>query len=290
MEEYRAVCVSCHSPRYVTMQPFFSQRQWEDEVDKMSKNYGAFIAAEQKKAVVGYLVTIHGPNATVPEASAVDDELGTPAPSPTPVGSDAAPMLQLAGESKQQAADLRRGEELFNQDCAGCHGRTGRGDGWVGRVLPRKPKDLAANRFSIELLSQVLWNGKPGTAMPSWRTLPGADLAALAAYVQSFHKPVEAEAVPREALEAGARVFRQNCAPCHGESGDGKGLAAATLFPKPANFKLKQPDPEYVLQVVRDGIPGTAMPSWKDLIPEADRKALAGYIRSLFEEDPSKPD
>jgi len=27
-DEYLAVCVSCHSPRYVTMQPLFPQRQW----------------------------------------------------------------------------------------------------------------------------------------------------------------------------------------------------------------------------------------------------------------------
>jgi cytochrome c oxidase cbb3-type subunit 2/cytochrome c oxidase cbb3-type subunit I/II len=37
------------------------------------------------------------------------------------------------------------------------------------------------------------------------------------------------------------------------------------------------------LKVLRDGIPGTAMPSWKDQISESDREALAAFVRSLYE-------
>jgi mono/diheme cytochrome c family protein len=153
-------------------------------------------------------------------------------------------------------------------------------------VLLRKPKDLAATRFSLGLLSQVLWNGKRGTAMPSWRSLPAEDLGALAVYVQSLHPAAGGAEALQGSLQRGKQVFLQNCAPCHGAAGDGKGVAAAILRPEPANFKLKQPDVDYILQVLTEGIPGTAMPAWKDQIPEPDRKALANYLRSLFKPEP----
>jgi mono/diheme cytochrome c family protein len=154
-------------------------------------------------------------------------------------------------------------------------------------VLLRRPKDLAATRFSLALLSQVLWNGKRGTAMPSWRSLPTEDLTALAAYVQGLHLPPESHAASPGDLHRGNQVFAQNCAPCHGTLGDGRGPAAAALMPEPANFRLKQPDREYILRVVGDGIPGTAMPAWMNQISESDRKALADFVRSLYAGDNS---
>src|ERR1019366_1745375 len=175
-----------------------------------------------------------------------------------------------------------RGADLFKQDCAACHGIAGRGDGLVGQVLLRRPKNLAATRFSLPLLSQVLWNGKRGTAMPSWRALPQADLPALAAYVQTLHQPAKVAPVSPEALQHGNQIFLQNCAPCHGVSGDGKGAAATALIPEPASFKSKQPDFDSILQVLSDGIAGTAMPAWKNQISESDRRALADFVRSCF--------
>jgi mono/diheme cytochrome c family protein len=284
--EFMEVCVSCHSPRYVQMQPPFAQRQWQDTVDKMAKTYGASMDAEQRTAIIGYLVATHGPNSAVQPAATDDEDF---AATPVPLSPlETAPSLSLPLDSTELAAEVNRGENLFVQNCAGCHGVHGRGDGWVAPVLFRKPKNLATTRFSLTLLSQVLWNGKPGTAMPSWRSVPPANRAALAAYVQSLHAPAKAESAPVQVLETGSSLFRQNCAPCHGEAGDGNGPNAATLLPRPANFKLKQPDSDYLLQILNDGIPGTAMPSWKDQIAAFDREALAAFVRSLFETTDSK--
>ena len=81
----------------------------------------------------------------------------------------------------------------------------------------------------------------------------------------------------------------QNCAPCHGTAGDGKGTAATALMPGPANFKLKQPDFDYILEVLNDGIPGTGMPAWNKQISESDRRALGYYVRSLFDSGSGPP-
>jgi cbb3-type cytochrome c oxidase subunit III len=169
------------------------------------------------------------------------------------------------------------------QNCAGCHGTTGHGDGFVAQVLLRKPKDLGATRFSVNLLSQVLWNGKRGTTMPSWRAFPQTDLEALAAYVLTLNQSAQPDQPSAEALTHGNQVFQKNCAQCHGELGDGKGPAATNFLPEPANFKLKQPDFDYIVGVVSEGVPGTSMPSWKGQLSQSDLQALAKFVRSLFD-------
>jgi mono/diheme cytochrome c family protein len=286
-DDYLVVCVSCHSARYVMMQPYFPQRQWEETVDKMAKVYGAQMDQEQRASIVQYLAATHGPNSAQKTPAGEDDSDFAPVARPSS-RFETEPSLRVARESAEHKKQIGRGAELFKQDCAGCHGLTGRGDGFVAQVLLRQPKDLAATRFSVHLLSEVLWNGKRGTAMPSWRGLSLADLEALAAYVVTLHPPARPDKTSPEVLERGNQVFQKNCAPCHGVLGDGKGPAAANLIPEPANFKLKQPDFEYILKVLSEGIPGTGMPAWKEQIPESDRQALARFVRGLFEGADSK--
>ena len=54
-------------------------------------------------------------------------------------------------------------------------------------------------------------------------------------------------------------------------------------MPSPSNFKKIQPDFDYIQRVLREGVPGTAMPVWKDQLSEPDRAAVAGYVRSFYE-------
>lgn len=80
---------------------------------------------------------------------------------------------------------LARGQELFRQDCAACHGETGRGDGPAGRDLPglaamhpemkRGPADFT-NLSQMATASDVLLEGKllrggMGTGMPEFGSL-----------------------------------------------------------------------------------------------------------------------
>jgi mono/diheme cytochrome c family protein len=277
---FLAACGCCHSALYVTMQPPFTRKQWEETVDKMTKVYGAQIAPEQRNEVIEYLLATEG----LKKANSDDDDFGSVSAKPALPDTHSVPALQSSPDAMVYAKQIAAGEKLFIQNCAACHGAKGRGDGMVSAVLWRKPKDLAATRFSLKLLSEVLWNGKPGTAMPSWRTFPEADLSALAAYVQSLHRPMPQPQVTAEMLQQGNRLFQQNCVPCHGTAADGKGTAAAALLPPPSNFQVRQPDFNYILQVLRDGVPGTGMPSWKDQLSEADRASLAGFLRSMFVE------
>jgi hypothetical protein len=53
-------CTSCHSARYVLMQPPFPQATWRAEVNKMHKVYGCPLEEAQVEPLVDYLTAIRG--------------------------------------------------------------------------------------------------------------------------------------------------------------------------------------------------------------------------------------
>lgn len=59
-EAFRAHCITCHSLRYIQMQPDFPEATWQKIVDKMVKNFGAPIPDSTSKSIVKYLMAIKG--------------------------------------------------------------------------------------------------------------------------------------------------------------------------------------------------------------------------------------
>jgi mono/diheme cytochrome c family protein len=95
---------------------------------------------------------------------------------------------------------------------------------------------------------------------------------------------------PAEYTVWGKQLFDNHCAQCHGEQGDGKGLAAKLLYPKPRDFREgkfrlvttmnRVPSDEDLMQAITRGMPGSAMLPFGHL-PESDRKQLVAYVRHL---------
>jgi high-affinity iron transporter len=88
-------------------------------------------------------------------------------------------------------------------------------------------------------------------------------------------------------LQAGKKVFAENCAQCHGETGRGDGPGRASMNPKeppPANFTdanlLESLSPFKAFNVISFGVEGTAMPNFSAL-GEDERWQAAFYILSL---------
>jgi cytochrome c oxidase cbb3-type subunit I/II len=104
-------------------------------------------------------------------------------------------------------------------------------------------------------------------------------------------------------LERGRTVYFQACSPCHGIRGDGRGPAATGFDPAPRNFRRgvykfrtttsgALPLDEDLERTVREGLPGTEMPRWKDVLSEHDIKAVVQYVKAFspyFEDPKSRP-
>src|SRR6266576_227821 len=193
-----------------------------------------------------------------------------------------AAVLHPASDPDDLQEEVSRGGTLFAANCASCHGSAGRGDGKASASLLPKPANLTAARFSDERLSSVLWNGVAGSAMPPWRQLPTEDLRALIAYIQSLSDP-GATARMQEAAGLGKALFAATCASCHGVTGEGNGPAAGALAPAPTNFHLKKPTEERAWDVLENGVPGAAMPPWRDQLSADERHALVEFVRSLYD-------
>ena len=173
------------------------------------------------------------------------------------------------------------GEELWRNNCAGCHGSEGSGDGPAAQWLLPAPTDLTSHEFAPAYLVDILWNGVDGTAMPGWRDVSEADLASLVEVVRGF-SAATASPVSAADLELGASVYAANCAQCHGDEGAGDGYASNEWPIKPADFRGERPSLEQALRVLRDGIEGSPMAPWTDRLNEAELRAVASYVRRFY--------
>src|SRR6185503_6506455 len=86
-------------------------------------------------------------------------------------------------------------------------------------------------------------------------------------------------------------LYRQHCVHCHGINGDGAGPTAAFLTPYPRDYRYgwykfkatergDKPTDADLARTIREGIMGTAMPSFA-LLPNDEVEALVEYVKYL---------
>ncbi len=151
---------------------------------------------------------------------------------------------------------------------------------------------------------------KPGSIMPSFSYLSDVDMNDLVAYIQTLgnkrlpEKFVEAPDEYRDTTEtgralaarkhvdtnatassnAGRGIYTQNCAACHGLDGRGNGPNSITLEKKPANFTrpfYKQYDDPMWFYRTSEGVAGTRMPRWNQILTEEQRWYVVAYLKTL---------
>ena len=99
---------------------------------------------------------------------------------------------------------------------------------------------------------------------------------------RSASRPAVADTVPRALASAPASVARGReryiiyCEPCHGARGDGDGVIVRHGFPRPPSLLTSTAD---VARTIAEG--KGKMYSYADRVPEADRFAIAAYIKQL---------
>ncbi len=186
------------------------------------------------------------------------------------------PALESIAASR---GNTQRGRALYRSRCRSCHGR--HGEGGIGVAL-NSPSFLAV--ASDDFVARTIVHGRANTAMPSWKQLTAEQVSDLLAFIRTWEKtppdkkPVLARLASgnphRRSISIGRKLYRANCATCHGTKGEG-GIGPSL------NNEAFLPiiDDEYLYDAIVLGRPGTAMPAWKHLAAD-DLVDLINYMRS----------
>lgn len=175
--------------------------------------------------------------------------------------------------------DPARGEPLYAEKCAPCHGDTGLGNGpdaanLSNPVAPLGDPDLARLATPADWYLMVA-NGNLQKFMPPFSSLTVPERWDVIAYAYTL------STTPDE-VARGQELYTENCAACHGTSGKGDGPDAGSLSASPVNFT----DQEFMgirsaadlFQSITDGL--GEMHSYSDLA-EDDRWAITSFLRTL---------
>ncbi|MFN3453933.1 MAG: c-type cytochrome [Pseudobdellovibrio sp.] len=83
-----------------------------------------------------------------------------------------------------------------------------------------------------------------------------------------------------EVVQAGAKLYKQNCAMCHGQKGDVVGGTPGARDLVAGQWKMGSGSIAH-FKVLQNGIPGTAMVSFKAQLKPYERWALVHFIDSI---------
>jgi cytochrome c oxidase cbb3-type subunit 3 len=189
-------------------------------------------------------------------------------------------------EEIKQTPDLfafarAQGKAAFGDNCAPCHGAGGAGakgypnlndDDWLwGGSLTQIEHTI---RFGARSTSD---QGHSGT-MPAFGRdgmLKREEISHAADYVRSLSGLTTDKGAD---LKAGAKVYADNCAACHGDRGQGsQELGAPNLSDK---IWLFGSDKTVIMEGLMNGR-GGVMPTWHGRLDDTTIKALTLYVHSL---------
>ncbi|WP_315741572.1 MULTISPECIES: cytochrome-c oxidase, cbb3-type subunit III [unclassified Bradyrhizobium] len=192
-----------------------------------------------------------------------------------------APLADIEKDPALLALARARGKTVFGDNCAPCHGTGATGskgfpnlndDDWLwGGTLDQIEQTIRYGARSGNAKAhegQMLAFGKDGVLKP-------AEIIAVANYVRSL------SGLPtRQGYDAaaGAKVFAENCAACHGDNAKGNPeLGAPNLTDK---IWLYGSDEATLIETITNGRAGV-MPAWEGRLDPATIKAMAVYVHSL---------
>ena len=113
--------------------------------------------------------------------------------------------------------------------------------------------------------------------------IPGTALAAMP------------DPIKKDLLEKGKKVYFKRCVWCHGVEGGGDGPSAERLFTRPRNFiqgtfKIRVTDSGELpmdinlINTVKNGLQGSAMPAWGEFLAEDEILAVVQFVKSLVQD------
>jgi len=229
---------------------------------------------DDKKALVIFLKSRRGTTLSTSSTEQFRLNAATTAPVPESVA-------VVSASAAPAATPAARGEQLIQgYACLSCH-KLGDHDGGISPDLSNeglvRDQPWLMDHF-INPRSRV-----PDSNMPALG-LPQADFEAMAAYLLTRNTP--------PAAMTPAEIFKNECARCHGEKGDGHGINAIYLDPAPrdltkAEFMTTKQE-ERFLTSIRNGVPGTSMPPWGKVLNDQQVHGVFDYVWTTFVREPHR--
>lgn len=218
--------------------------------------------------------------------------------------------------------NIIKGKRIYQQRCTGCHGDKGDGYGPSAEHLITKPADFTSGLYKFrstpsgsiptdEDIFTTVSKGIRGTAMLPWFDLNDKEKWYVTYYIKTLSdrfseeeadSPIMAPSTDISSIELvnkGRFIYEKGkCLECHGPEGRGNGPKSSELkddwdrYVRPTDFTtgpLKRGDSASgIYLTLATGLDGTPMASYRNSISQEDMIALASYIKSLAERQPSR--
>ncbi|HEX5636246.1 MAG TPA: c-type cytochrome [Gammaproteobacteria bacterium] len=183
-----------------------------------------------------------------------------------------------------------KGEQLYVDNCAICHGHQGQG----GVGIPLGLEAFLA-QTPDEYIRRTIRVGRPGRIMPSFYRLSNQDIDAIITHIRSWRdirapawnaSPIKADSVKGKVL------FDAHCVSCHGKDARG-GKGTGLMFSRPRDLPISPPSlnnqgflnsvSDVMLKtIITHGRQKTPMPAASQFgLSEGDVNNLVSYIRSF---------
>ncbi len=170
-------------------------------------------------------------------------------------------VIKLDTPWEQLSIEQRHGKQRFLTSCISCHDRAkvkNEGLHWEPMAISFP---LKKNPLKIE------------TDVTS----------AASVYQQHEQSPAITKLSPEG--KKGKKLYLENCAFCHAKDGTGRNWIGTFLQPHPRdltklNFTKKQKGK--LIYIIENGLSGTTMPAWKNVLSKAEMKSIAVYINEVF--------
>ena len=131
--------------------------------------------------------------------------------------------VQTREPGRASGATLLEGKRIFASSCAACHGLDGRG----GERAPDIAARREMQRLSDVKLFRIVDAGKPGTGMPSFRSLGSSAIKSVVSYLRTLQGGGESATLPGNPQKGESIFFaKSSCSGCHIVGGKGGFLAA----------------------------------------------------------------
>jgi high-affinity iron transporter len=181
--------------------------------------------------------------------------------------------------------DIARAKQLYTENCASCHGETGRGDGMAAVGMEPAPTDFydteRAHQRSLFGLYNTITLGVGGTPMPARPDLSDMDRWALAFYVGGMYADAATLQAGEAAMQQQAITLNDavTLSPAELAATNAQGVAiAAWVRQNPGSLFTGKADP---LDVTRDFL-AQSVQLYKDgNIKAAADAAVTGYLEGF---------